>query len=327
MNEPDIKRLLELIGASRIRSDHGNVNCACPFAPHLHARGTDRKPSFGVQISPTGPSPFNCLACGIRGRNASELVEKLQRFKILNDLSSDPDLADAISSEVIVGYMNSTQWAEDSLHARQQEERLEEETIWPEDNLDGFDPYSDYVRSRGISEETAITWGVLFDPDDNRVLFPIRNAEGQLVGVTSKYIETGDKINALAYNRADYLYGQHLYEEISAVVIVEGQFDALTVHQAGFPVYAILGNTMTENQALFIRNKGIRRVVLLLDGDEGGRTGDVQISKLLQEVFLIPTTCIRLPDEADPNSLGSNTLRKHLSHPSLQLPPIDRVSA
>ena len=306
-----IIRLLERVGAERIKESPGNVVCVCPFSRHRHARQS-RRPSFGVRISPCGPSPFNCFKCGIRGRSAEDLVETFQRFGLLGSICDDSVLAEAVSQEVLMGVQQEMGWIDASLNAYSLEEEAHSQIYWPEENLEGLEPYCDYIASRGVSEDTARDWGVLFDPDDSTVLFPIRDSEGRLVGLTSRNTETGQKHNDLAFNRGRYLYGQHLFPSCRELVVVEGQFDALTVYQAGFPVVGLLSNRITADQARLIRDMGVRSVVQLLDGDNGGRTGDGHNSHLLETSYKVRVACVRLPEDADPNKIGSEAISQRL---------------
>ena len=57
------------------------------------------------------------------------------------------------------------------------------------------------------------------------------------------------------------------------VVVVEGFFDALAVHQAGYPaVVALMGSTLSRQQGDLLTTH-FDRVLLMLDGDEAGRHG------------------------------------------------------
>ena len=105
MDASTIERLLQVLGCERIKHSHSWVNSTCPFASWRHSRGQDRRPSFGVAISPQGESHVHCHACGISG-TAREMVWRLGILRrsseaswyskacklVMHDAPSDEDL-------------------------------------------------------------------------------------------------------------------------------------------------------------------------------------------------------------------------------------------
>jgi DNA primase len=90
------------------------------------------------------------------------------------------------------------------------------------------------------------------------------------------------------------------------VVVVEGFFDAIAVHQAGYPVVGLMGSTLSHHQADLVCGS-FGRVALMLDGDEAGRQGTTAIARALGA--RMPSTLIDLPDGTQPDQLTPETIQ------------------
>lgn len=77
--------------------------------------------------------------------------------------------------------------------------------------------------------------------------------------------------------------------------MVEGLFDAIALHQLGFPeTVAVLGSGLSEGQALLLKKAGVLEVYLAFDADEAGQKATLQSLNLeLAPRFLF--YAVRLP--------------------------------
>lgn len=84
--------------------------------------------------------------------------------------------------------------------------------------------------------------------------------------------------------------------------MVEGLFDAIALHQLGFPeTVAVLGSGLSEGQALLLKKAGVLEVYLAFDADEAGQKATLQSLNLeLAPRFLF--YAVRLPAK-DPGEL------------------------
>lgn len=123
--------------------------------------------------------------------------------------------------------------------------------------------------------------GSAYDRFRNRIIFPIRNAQGKPVGFGGRVIDGKEQpkyLNSpetIVFNKSYELYG--LYEarseirKTNQVIVVEGYMDVLALAQAGIKnVVATLGTACTE-QHLKRLFKASREIVFCFDGDEAGR--------------------------------------------------------
>lgn len=173
-----------------------------------------------------------------------------------------------------------------------------------------------YLKHRGITEETAREFGVGFFPGrgsmSDRVVIPISNERGELVAYSGRSIdETEPKYKLPAsFVKSAVLFNLHRVletaETTGTVIVVEGFFDCMKVHQAGLPsVVALMGSSMSEaQQELLCRFK---QVILFLDGDEPGRVAAQSIGARLMYQMLVQV--VNLADGKQPDQLSSDEIR------------------
>lgn len=122
--------------------------------------------------------------------------------------------------------------------------------------------------------------GHCYDRFRGRLIFPIRNAKGQVVGfggralgdAQPKYLNTPE---TLLYKKGELLYGLDLAREAIRVedrtVVVEGYVDVITAHQHGFKnVVAPLGTALTRGHVALLKRLS-HNVYMALDADAAGQ--------------------------------------------------------
>lgn len=148
----------------------------------------------------------------------------------------------------------------------------------------------------------------------NRIVFPIRDAEGRLVGFAGRRLqdEKTDEpkyINSSAasgYKKSEVLYGLYRAKEAiqrqDSVFITEGFKDAIAMHAAGFTNTVALCGTALSAFQIDLLKQYTDRVYLLLDGDKAGQEASRRLMPLLAEARM-EAEQIRLPEGEDPDSL------------------------
>lgn len=123
--------------------------------------------------------------------------------------------------------------------------------------------------------------GRRYDRFRDRVMFPLANHRGQVVGFSGRVLDSQAKeakyINSpetLLYHKSQMLYGySELYQEIrkkKEVVVVEGEFDVISSAQAHINyVVAIKGSALTSDH-LKLLSRAADKVLLALDSDAAG---------------------------------------------------------
>jgi DNA primase len=256
-----------------MQAQDGWLVLACPFAASNHARGTDRRPSFRIHANPTGRSGYHCFSCHEHG-NVADLVSKVTA----QDGRFDPALA---------------AWAE-ALEIEVDFEEFETEMIRKESvsqKLDESVAYymypaawsvrsaREYLLRRGVGEGTAAILELRFDPDAQRVMFPVKSLNGILHGFVGRSVSDLAKVPKYTYpplNKSKHLLGGHLLRQGFPTIIVEGQFAYARLVEEGVrefaDVAAVMGSKLSSMQASLLIEKG-DPVHLLFDGDDAGDQG------------------------------------------------------
>jgi DNA primase len=186
-------------------------------------------------------------------------------------------------------------------------------------HLWGVDPQHPYLGARGIGEATAAKFGVGYYAGPglmrHRLVIPIHDEVGGLVGYCGRSLDGSEpryKFPA-GFAKSRLLFNLHRATAARqpTVIVVEGFFDCLKVHQAGFhSVVALMGSVLSERQrCLLIRHFG--RITLMLDSDRAGRQASIAISARLAQDCPVRTVC--LGDNAQPDQLSSEGLRAILA--------------
>lgn len=185
--------------------------------------------------------------------------------------------------------------------------------------LRGIDHGHAYLADRGISKETAETFGVgLFSGKGSmqgRVVIPIHNEAGKLVAYAGRAIDNTEPRYKLpaGFHKSAELYNLHraIATGQRGLIVVEGFFDAMKVHQAGYPfVVALMGCSMSQEQERLLVNHA-DMVLLMLDGDEAGRKGTDEIMlRLGRKVW---AKAVSLPEGQQPDQMSDEELRGLLS--------------
>ena len=178
-----------------------------------------------------------------------------------------------------------------------------------------------YLRQRGMKEETAKTFGVGFFSGrgsmTGRIVIPIHNSTGDVVAYAGRSVDSSEPKYKLpaGFKKSAELFNLHRVLALSArdretVILCEGFFDCMKVHQAGLPaVVSLMGSSVSNVQEKILQK--FARVIVFLDGDEAGREAAQEISfRLARKTFV---RVVDLPDGKQPDQLSSGELKELLS--------------
>jgi len=179
------------------------------------------------------------------------------------------------------------------------------------------------IKKKGFSEKDLIDAGLayikggkIFDFFKNRIIFPLTDHRGNIVGFSGralspsdmpKYINTKDTI---VYHKGSLFFGMDVAKDeikkAMQAIIVEGEFDAIALWKSGIKnAVAIKGTALTEAQASLL-SRFSKKVTLCLDQDEAGYEATKRSLTNLEKYNLM-TTVVALPgkdpDEAIKKSL------------------------
>jgi DNA primase len=187
--------------------------------------------------------------------------------------------------------------------------------------LQGIDTRHPYLAQRGISPATARLFGVGMYRGTGflagRCVIPIRDEKSQLVAYAGRAVNgeepkyrfpAGFRKSQVLFNldRALQTGGRNL-------IVVEGFFDALKVHQAGHPVVALMGTSFSQRQSELLLSH-FASVTLMLDGDEPGRRAAEFIVQLL--IAKLPINKVELPNHLQPDQLSAERINLPVGPPT-----------
>lgn len=183
------------------------------------------------------------------------------------------------------------------------------------------DPDHAYGLGRGLSPETIENFGAGLCLSKGmfagRYIVPLHNEEGELVGYAGRAIDETDPkylfpSSEKGFYKSRLLFNLHrlVGESEQPVVVVEGFFDCMKVHQAGFPSVALLGSSLSDEQAKLLAAH-FDRAILLLDGDEAGQRGTEEAVLKLSPLMFVKS--ISLPSGQQPDELGAEDLQAFLA--------------
>ncbi len=153
--------------------------------------------------------------------------------------------------------------------------------------------------------------GRLQDRFRGRLMFPIRDVQGRVVGFAGRAVaeDAGPKYlnspESPVYHKSRVLYGlfeaREALRETSTLILVEGYLDAIALRQAGMgSVAATCGTALTAEQARTIRRQA-DEVVVVFDGDSAGTAAAARSFPVFTDAGLWPKMVV-LPGGEDPDS-------------------------
>ena len=188
---------------------------------------------------------------------------------------------------------------------------------------DGWDNFTKAALEKGYKEEYLIELGLtgksqsgkLYDIYRGRVIFPIHNDAGKVIGFGGRILKKDGKdprkyVNSrenTIYHKSDTLYGiyfaKNAIHKQQNVYLVEGYTDVISMHESGVEnVVASSGTSLTMGQIRMI-TKRTQNITVLYDGDMAGIKASMRGIDMLLEQGLKIRVCL-LPDGEDPDSFA-----------------------
>lgn len=195
------------------------------------------------------------------------------------------------------------------------------------------------LSSKKFNDEDLIKSGISSNSNDryydtftNRIMFPLWDLEGRVVGFSGRIYNTEDASKYVNSKESDiFKKGKLIYnyhrakDEIRrkrSVIITEGFMDVIALHKVGIKnVVATMGTAVTNEQAALIK-KLSNNVIICFDGDNAGDKGTLSCAVELMNCGIIPKI-VRLPEKLDPdeyiNKYGVDKLKEYIDNPKSYL--------
>lgn len=163
------------------------------------------------------------------------------------------------------------------------------------------------MQKLGLVSTSKEDYDIFFD----RVMIPLYNLEGQVVGFTGRALDDtntpkylGSK-ESIIYKKGNLLFNYHRARESiklnKEIILVEGNMDAIRLYASGIKnVVALMGTALTKEQIQIIKKLRCK-VILMLDNDTAGEKATYDDGLLLEQEN-IDVLVVRLSGEKDPDS-------------------------
>ena len=298
----DIVQVIEEHGVHLKKSGRGFTGL-CPFH-------SEKTPSF--HVNPDTRS-YKCFGCGRSGDIFTILEEidgltKAEALKVLAEragveLTSRRDPAEQEHEKRLLAANDTAhfyfrQALRGTGRGKEVARYLAERGILPEsiDRFglgyapDSWDGLVGYLRKKGYSDDEVVAAGLvgrsdrgLFDWFRHRLIVPIKDGRGRIIAFGGRALradQRGKYVNSqgtVLFNKSATLYAldaaRSAIRKQNAAVIVEGYFDAIALHQAGFEnAVASMGTALTEDQYHVLDAMRIERAIVAFDGDAAGQS-------------------------------------------------------
>ena len=181
---------------------------------------------------------------------------------------------------------------------------------------DSFTALRDELKSKGFCYEEAFEAGLLiqsskngqyYDKFRNRVMFPVIDVRGNVVAFSGRVLDDSkpkymNSPETLLYKKSQTVFGLNFAKQNpdGLIILVEGNIDVATLHQAGFyGAVAPLGTAFTKEQARMLA-KYAKTVVVAFDLDKAGIKATDKAIGYLEEVG-VNVRVLELADAKDPD--------------------------
>lgn len=149
-----------------------------------------------------------------------------------------------------------------------------------------------------------------YDKFVNRIMIPICNLDGNVVGFTGRIFNNEDSAKYIntketsIYKKGNILFNYHNAKshirDKKYAILVEGNMDAIRMYSSGIKnVIALMGTALTKEQVTILKKLRVP-IILMLDNDNAGELATINIGNELINNN-IETKVVRLQDAKDPD--------------------------
>ncbi|MDD2432131.1 MAG: DNA primase [Clostridia bacterium] len=180
-----------------------------------------------------------------------------------------------------------------------------------------WDELSCFLLEKGVTEKDLLTLGLatqgqrgnLIDRFRNRLIFPITNPSGKIIGFGGRVLDDSlpkylNSPETPLFHKGRQLYGLNqargFMRNKDQVILMEGYMDVITAHQHGITqAVGTLGTALTENQGRLLM-RYTYNAVICFDADLAGQEATTRGLDILQQLGL-KVSVMTMPEGQDPD--------------------------
>lgn len=257
-SEAQTKSIIKEIGIHIAGETSSEFSFYCPFHSNTHSASCSINKVTGAWLC------FN-PSCGESG-TLLELVKKVgnkndfEAMRFIGVKMSDAlDNFDELMADILEEKPEFEEFSQDTLDSLYEE-------------LGRSDGGREYFMSRGINKESMHYFKLGYSKKQDMVIVPVHSPDGLPVGLVGRSIKEKRFKNSTNLPRSKTMFNIHRAKKIgNQVIVVESCFDAIRVHQAGFPnVVATLGGHISPEN-INLLNRYFGTITIMTDSDVAGR--------------------------------------------------------
>lgn len=340
--------IVSIIGSYiRLQKKGSNHMGLCPFH-------NEKTPSFSVSAS---KQMYHCFGCGVGG-NVFTFIMEYENYSFIEALKFLAERAGVSlpeqeyseearkQSDLKGRYLEVNKQAAKYYYYQLMSPRgefaheyllnrsISEETI-KQFGLGFSNKYSDglykYLKGLGYEDEFLKQSGLVtideqrggYDKFSNRVMFPIMDINGRVIGFGGRVLGDGqpkylNSPETMLFDKSRNLYGLNIARTSrkNNLLVCEGYMDVIALHQAGFTnAVAALGTAFTVFHANLIK-RYTNEVILTFDSDHAGTQATLRAIPILKEAGL-SVKVINMKPYKDPDefikALGAEEYQKRIN--------------
>lgn len=187
---------------------------------------------------------------------------------------------------------------------------------------EGFNNLKEFLKKKGYKEKELVKWGLLVDKNGHaydkfrsRIMFPIFNHVGDVVGFSGRVVNKDDIPKYLnspetpVYKKSENVYGLYQAKDEmrknNFVIMVEGNIDILSAHAIGVGnIIAPLGTALTKEQLQLVK-RYVDEIYFAFDTDAAGEKALLRALEMAEQQNM-KTKALNLAKFQDVDDLINN---------------------
>ena len=250
-----------------------------------------------MTVESNGESHYNCFSCGSRGSPDAIYRE----IKFLNNMDDRISIDKPLILELLGRESDPNLDFELPDYESERESRgktVPFDESWYNGFADGW--RHPYLRERGVDPEIARELNVRVDLFRRRILFPIYDWSGVLMGVhgrsfageTPRYFSYPNRAQNDGHRNPSVWMGEHHCDISEPIILTEGQFDYVKVYP--FYDHVLSGQTTQMQEHKLKRIAAASSIITIFDNGVGGDKGRERINKFFKGT---PVQHLKVPEK------------------------------
>jgi len=255
---------------TRAKGSRGQYYVKCPLAQWTHPSGVDKNPSMTAKAG--DPAVFKCWSC----QNQGSAMKLARLYRDHSGNAAPYEFAASIDRPKSGWTKLSTYEGHGTYTKNLVNWKGKKRKVVSEDDLKiWLKLVPNIAIEKGMTKEQINRWEIGYSQYKKRMMIPVRDFTGTLVGASGRDV-TGEQkpkyLHERGFKKEKYLFGEKFVDrDMKRVHIVEGFFDVFNLEKLGvINTLGSMGTSLGDEQIMKIR-KWFKEVVFFPDADDDGQ--------------------------------------------------------